>query len=68
MAPVLQRLGTFALGVLLRSLFLRKMALDVCDDFSHVLNVVFVVLVGVFAWILVQDLDNLAPTTSSQTK
>ena len=62
MTPVLQRLSTLALRILLRLSFLGQMALVVRHDFEHVANVVLVVLAGIFVWVLLQDLDDLAAT------
>jgi hypothetical protein len=60
MTPVLQRLSTLALRVLLRLSFLGQMALVVRHDFAHVANVVLVVFAGIFVRVLLQDLDDLA--------
>lgn len=62
MAPVLQRLVAFTVGVLLCFLLLRKMPLAIRDHFPHVLKVLFVILVRIFVGILVQNLDDLAAT------
>jgi hypothetical protein len=63
MAPVLQRLSTLALRVLLCFSLLCQMALVVRHDLAHVANVVLVVFAGVFLWVLLQDFDNLTTAT-----
>jgi hypothetical protein len=61
MAPVLQTLVTFTVSILLRLLLLRKMPLAVCNHLAHVVNVVLLVLAGIFFRILLENLDDLAP-------
>ena len=60
MTPVLQTLVALAIRVLLRLLLLRQMPLAVRNDLAHVGQVFFIVLLRVFLWILLQDLDDLA--------
>jgi len=60
MTPVLQRLRTLAVRVLLRLAFLRQVPLVVRHHLAHVLQVVVVVFAGVFLRVLLQDLDDLA--------
>lgn len=60
MAPVLQRFVRFAVRVLFRRLFLRKMTLVVCHNFPHMGDVFLVILVWVLVGILLQDLDDIS--------
>ena len=66
MAPVLQTPRGLAIGILLRLLFLRKVPLAVRDHTPHVRYVVLVIMLGVLLRVLLQDLDDLAPTSQVQ--
>jgi hypothetical protein len=61
-APVLERLVRFTVGVLFGFLLLGEMAFVICSDFTHMGQVILVVLRGVLLWILLQDLNYLAAT------
>jgi len=61
-APVLQRLITFAVRVLFRLLLLRQMPLIVRDDLAHVSNVLLLIFLRILRGILLQDLNYLAAT------
>ena len=62
MTPVLQRLVTFALGVLLGLLLLSQVPFVVTDHLSHMAKVLFVVLRWILLRILLQNLNDLTTT------
>ena len=59
MSPILQALVAVAVGVLLRMLFLSKVAFIVCCNSTHMVDIVLVVLGRVLLRILLEDLDDL---------
>ena len=65
MPPILQRLITLALGVLLRFPLLCQMPLVIRHHLAHVGNIFLFILVGILLGILLQDLDDLATTVSA---
>ena len=62
MTPIFQRLIALAVRILLGFLLLREMPFAVCCHPSHMRNVFFLVLRGILVGVLLQDLDDLAPT------
>lgn len=60
--PVLQRLSTLALWILLCFSLLCQVSLVVSYHLTHVANIVLVVLAGVFLWVLFQDFDDFTAT------
>lgn len=62
LAPVLQRFITSAVCVFFGGLLLRKMALVVGSNSTHMLHVLVVIFRGIFLGVLFQDLNNLATT------
>lgn len=60
MSPVLQALITLATRVLLRFLFLREVSLAIGGNLPHVVDVVLIVLAGIFLGVLLQNSDDFA--------
>lgn len=55
----------FAVGVLFCLLFLREMALTVCNHFSCIITILTVISFGLFIEDLIKDLDNSAAAAHS---
>lgn len=66
MAPIFEGLIAIGVGVLLCFGFLSEVSFIIRGDLPHVGDIILVILLGVFLWILLQDLDNL--TTASDTQ
>lgn len=62
MAPVLQRRVALTICVLFCRLLLGQVPFAIVDNLSHVTKIVFPIFRGIFPWILLQDLNDLAAT------
>lgn len=61
-SPILERLIALAVGVLLCFLLLSEVTLAVCDNTSHMLQVIFVVARPIPTGVVLEDFHNLPAT------
>lgn len=66
MPPILQRLITPTLGILLRLLLLRQVPFAVRHDLAHMIDILVPIGIRVLGRVMFEDVDNLAAAVASR--